>query len=248
MRLKTRLDALEQANGTSDVGDLKLLVSILARRDALFWPWRHNGQSRLGILQRQREYLSGTTGIVSKADGKQDWKTAHEARNRLIQAGYVSAIRSGGEITSLILTLFGESTARKLVGDRLRSLRDAVAALVLLSADEWTSESVLFQKNLSGDPESWSHCTEIVLPLLVCGLAVSNSDNSGRVGYRRTDRELPEVSAAETDVAVDESMDFVYIKAFNAERSALSSCEPLDCSEVWIPLAPSALRVYDETK
>jgi hypothetical protein len=247
MRIKTRLDSLERAKGEVDVADNRLLVSLLARRDALFWPWRHNGQSRLGIWQRQREYLSGTTGIVSKADGKQDWKTAHEARNRLIQAGYVTAIRSGGEITSLILTLFGEAVGQKLVGDRLRTIRDAVAALVLLSADEWTSESVLFQENLSGDPESWSHCTEIVLPLLVCGLAVSNSDNSGRVGYRRADRELPE-DEPEIDVDCDESMDSIYVRAFNSERSALSSCEPLDCSEVWIPLAPSALRVYEQAK
>ena len=247
MRIKTRLDSLERAKGEVDVADNRLLVSLLARRDALFWPWRHNGQSRLGIWQRQREYLSGTTGIVSKAIGKQDWKTAHEARNRLIQAGYVTAIRSGGEITSLILTLFGESTARKLVGDRLRSLRDAVAALVLLSADEWTSESVLFQENLSGDPESWSHCTEIVLPLLTSGLVEASSDIHGRVGYRRTSKEIPD-DPPEIDVAVDESMDLVYIKAFNAERSALSSCEPIDCSEVWIPLAPSALRVYEQTE
>jgi hypothetical protein len=39
-------------------------------------------------------------------------------------------------------------------------------------------------------------------------------------------------------------MDSVYVKSFNSERAALMACEPLDASEVWIPLPPSALAVY----
>jgi hypothetical protein len=242
MRIKTRLDSLERAQGSADVADHKLLVQILAKRDAMFWPWRLLGQSRLGVHQRQREYLAGTTGIVVKADGKQDWKNAHEARNRLIQAGYATAIRSGNEVTSLLLTLFGESTARKLVGDRLRSLRESIFAYVLLSASEWTSESVLFRKNFIGSPSDFDDYTELILPCLTAGLVVANCDCNHRVGYMRTNREIPDEPFV--DVACDETMDDIYIAAFDAERNALRKCEPLDTSEVHIPLPPCVLKVY----
>lgn len=243
MRISTRLNALERATGTSDVSDHRLLVQLLGKRDARFWPSRHSGQSRLGILQRCREYLAGTRGISSKADGKSDWKNAFEARNRLIQAGFVDAVRGNGEVTSLIVTQLGETVARRLVGSRLFSLHDSIIAYVQISTDSWTSESVLFGENLLGCPSDWDSKTEIVLPLLTAGLVTSNSDSYGRIGYRKTTRELPP-DAPSVSVAVDESMDSVYIKAFNAERAALMACEPIDASEVWIPLPPSALAVY----
>ena len=243
MRMKSRLDALERSAGVVDISDNRLLVTLLAKRDARFWPSRHSGQSRLGILQRCREYLAGVRGISSKADGKSDWKNAFEARNRLIQAGYVDAVRGNGEVTSLIVTQLGETVARRLVGDRLKTLHEGIFAYVILDKDSWTSESVLFGENLLGCPSDWDHKTEIVLPLLTAGLVTSNSDYYGRVGYRKTTRELPS-DAPSVDVAVDESMDSIYVRAFNAERSALMACDPLDPSEVWVPLPPSALAVY----
>jgi hypothetical protein len=241
--MKSRLDALERSTGTSDVSDYRLLVQLLGKRDARFWPSRHNGQSRLGILQRCREYLAGVRGISSKADGKSDWKNAFEARNRLIQAGYVDAVRGNGEVTSLIVTQLGETVARKLVGDRLKTLHEGVFAYVMLSTDNWTSESVLFGENLLGCPSDWDSKTELCLPLLTAGLVTSNSDSYGRIGYRKTTRELPP-DAPSVSVECDPEMDSVYVRAFNSERSALMACEPLDASEVWIPLPPSALAVY----
>ena len=243
MRISTRLNALERAIGTSDVSDYRLLVQLLGKRDARFWPSRHSGQSRLGILQRCREYLAGTRGISAKADGKSDWKNAFEARNRLIQAGYVDAVRGNGEVTSLIVTQLGETVARRLVGSRLFMLHDAIIAFVQISDDSWTSESVLFAENLVGDPSAWDHLSEIVLPLLTAGLVTSNSDSYGRIGYRKTTRELPS-DAPSVSVECDPEMDSVYVKSFNSERAALMACEPLDASEVWIPLPPSALAVH----
>lgn len=243
MRMKSRLDALERSTGVVDISDNRLLVTLLGKRDARFWPSRHSGQSRLGILQRQREYLAGTRGISSKADGKTDWKNAHEARNRLIQSGFVDAVRGNGEVTSLIVTQLGETVARKLVGSRLFSLHDSIIAYVQISKDSWTSESVLFQENLIGSPADWDNRTELVLPLLVSGLVTSNSDSYGRVGYRKTQRELPNDSPS-VAVECDPEMDSIYIKSFNSERAALMACEPIDASEVWIPLPPTALEVY----
>ena len=123
------------------------------------------------------------------------------------------------------------------------SLLDGVIAYVQISTDSWTSESVLFGENLLGSPSDWDHKTEIVLPLLTAGLVTSNSDSYGRIGYRKTTRELPN-DAPSVSVECDPEMDSVYIKSFNSERAALMACEPLDCSEVWIPLAPTALEVY----
>jgi hypothetical protein len=243
MRLKTRLDALERSGGVVDISDHRLLVSLLGKRDARFWPSRHSGQSRLGILQRCREYLAGTRGISARADGRGDWKNAFEARNRLIAAGYVVPVRGGGEITSLILTRLGETVARKLVGSRLFSLLDGVIACVQISTDSWTSESVLFGENLLGCPSDWESKTEILLPLLVSGLVTSNSDSYGRCGYRRTNRELQNDEPS-VDVECDPLMDDVYLDAFDSERASLMACEPLDSSEVWIPLPPTALAVY----
>ena len=241
--MKSRLDALERSAGVVDISDNRLLVTLLAKRDARFWPSRHSGQSRLGILQRCREYLAGVRGISSKADGKSDWKNAFEARNRLIQAGYVDAVRGNGEVTSLIVSPLGEMVARRLVGSRLFSLHDSIIAYVQISTDSWTSESVLFGENLLGCPSSWDHLTEIVFPLITAGLITSNSDSYGRVGYRKTQRELPN-DAPSIAVECDPEIDSVYIRAFNSERAALMACEPLDASEVWIPLPPTALEVY----
>jgi hypothetical protein len=243
MRMKSRLDALERSTGTSDVSDYRLLVQLIGKRDALFWPFRNSGKSRLAVLQKCREYLAGVRGISSKADGKSDWKNAFEARNRLIQAGYVDAVRGNGEVTSLIVTQLGETVARKLVGSRLFMLHDAIIAFVQISDDSWTSESVLFAENLVGDPSAWDHLSEIVLPLLTAGLVTSNSDSYGRIGYRKTTRELPS-DAPSVSVECDPEMDSVYVRAFNSARAALMACEPLDASEVWIPLPPTALAVY----
>lgn len=243
MRMKSRLDALERSTGVVDISDNRLLVTLLGKRDARFWPSRHSGQSRLGILQRCREYLAGVRGISSKADGKSDWKNAFEARNRLIQAGYVDAVRGNGEVTSLIVTQLGETVARRLVGSRLFTFHDSIIAYVQISTDSWTSESVLFGENLLGDPTSRDHLSEVVLPLLTAGLVTSNSDSYGRIGYRKTTRELPS-DAPSVDVECDPEMDSVYVRAFNSERAALMACEPIDASEVWIPLPPTALAVY----
>jgi hypothetical protein len=117
----------------------------------------------------------------------------------------------------------------------------------MLQADKWTSESEMFGENLLGDPKHWTHLTEIILPCLVAGLVQCNSDNVGRVGYKKTSRELPK-DVPSVDVAVDESMDSVYVKSFNSERAALMACEPLDFSEVHIPISASGLGVYEPTQ
>jgi hypothetical protein len=247
MRIRTRLAELEKANGVVDVGDNQLLVQLLGRRDALFWPWRHHGDSRLGVHQKQRQYLDGSVGIGAKADGKINWKAMFEARQRLISGGFLSALYSGGQVTSLFVTPLGEATARALVGSRLFSIRESLICYVMLQTDKWTSESEMFGENLLGDPSSWDYLTEIILPCLTSGIVQCNSDNVGRIGYKKTSRELPK-DVPSVSVECDPEMDAVYIAAFNSERSSLQQCIPSDNNEVLIPISASGLGVCEPTQ
>ena len=147
----------------------------------------------------------------------------------------------------MFLTALGEATARRLVGDRLKAVRDVAIVYVVLPTDRWMSESELFRENLIGNPETWNDATELCLPLLTSGVIEASSDNAGRVGYRRTSKELPE-DPPEIDVAVDESIDSIYVNAFNAERKSLQQCEPIDNNEVFIPLSASLLRNHEPSQ
>jgi len=263
-RLKSRIDALEQqtsGGGGVSMPAKKMLVEILARRDALFWPWRvtRNVQPPICELRiRQREYLSGTTGIAAKGSGNQsDWKTAHELRRQLIAAGMLTSTSSGGQITSLFLTRTGEAIASRLVGDRLADGRQSMLAFLLLETltdDRGTPirESVLLGVPSHGNPEDWADELEVMLPLLTSGCVRSTPDTVGRVlfSFTKGDRP-PEPVAVAVDVAAEPWADDVYIAAFNSERHMLENVDPRDPSECFIPIGasdcwPKTERTIDE--
>lgn len=245
MRLKTRLARIEtrEANTAPSRGECALLVSILARRDALFWPWRSNRSYRPPIPEihrRQREYLSGQIGIAAKADGQQNWKDAHAARQNLIAGGYVTATHSSGQVQSVFLTPLGEAYARALVGDRLSTCRSAMSLLVRLhdlscqTSVAAVRESVLFNRDLVGDPSEWNSLTEIVLPFLACGVVKADNDAQGRVAYTPTDVAFP--SEPQVEIEAEDCFDECYVNAFDSERHVLQIARPRDESEIVIPL------------
>jgi hypothetical protein len=246
-RLKSRLAALEAQQAASTAAtrsEASLLVGILARRDALFWPWRWTIGSQVPtaeIRQRQREYLSGVAGIAAKADGRGDWKNAHELRQSLIGRGWITATHSGGQVTSVFLTAEGEATARALVGDRLHTVETAMPVFIYLKIlSERTScravrESVLFNRDCVGNPNDWDHLTEHLLPFLTAGLVEATSDTQGRAAYTPVDGS-PVVESIAVAVDADPTFDDAYATAFNAERAALSTVEPRDPSAITIPL------------
>lgn len=244
MRLSTRLKNLESDQPDSGLSrdESMFLVSLLARRDALFWPWRMVGNStpHSEIRHRQREYLAGSVGLHAKADGRQQWKAVHFMRQRLIAAGFISAIHSGGQVSSVFLTPLGEATARALVGDRLCSFQRAKIALALIllrcKGQETTacSESQLFGRELHGCPNDWDDETETVLPLLTCGIVACESDSQGRAIYIPR-MEVAEPEHVQVDTASIDELDSLYVKSFNDERKFLESVEPRDPSEVVIP-------------
>ena len=249
-RLNSRIDELEKltpVDGALSVPAKKMLVTILARRDGLFWPWRmnFNVQPPLPeIFQRQREYQAGTSGVSAKGSGTSaDWKSAHELRRELIAAGLVTSVSSGGQIQSLLLTPKGTSVAKALVGTRLASGRQSALAFLTLQAltdDRGTPvrESVLLGVPSHGDPSEWDFETEPMLALLVCGDVRATPDTVGRVLYSFSpgaEFTLPEVA----DIDVEEWADAFYLAAFKSERHLLENAEPRDPSEIYLPISAS---------
>jgi hypothetical protein len=246
-KLSTRLSALEQtAEAGVELSDSEkgMLVAILARRDALFWPWRWSLGHQPPVVEircRQRDYLNGTQGVAAKADGRSQWKDAHFIRQRLIAAKMVTANYSGGQVTNLLLAPDGELTARSLVGGRLCKLGDPevkrLYAAILLHKqihDRPIREHELFQCDCEGDPSQWEHHTERVLPLLTAGIVRAETDTTCRILYVVGDgAEIVEPTAM--SLPSDAKWDQVYIRSFNSERTTLGSVEPRDADEIFIP-------------
>jgi hypothetical protein len=247
-RLSSRIDALEQQTGTTDgllSAAKQMLVEILGRYHALWWPWRCTRSVQPPICEihlRQREYRNGVAGVSAKADGKHTWKDAHSTRRQLIAAGMLSATSSKGQVTSLFLTRLGECTAQALVGDRFVDGWVALELLRVLSDPPGTPvrEHVLLGCPSFGNPEDWADQTEQMLPALTCGAARACSDTLGRILYTPApDVELPE--AVPVAIEHQDWADDVYIDAFNAERHVLANCEPRDPAECFVPIPATVL-------
>ena len=249
-RLSSRLAALEASqntDGTLSGPKKKMLLEILARVHAMFWPWRVTRTVQPPLCEirlRQKEYLSGAVGIQAKGSGASaDWKAAHETRRALIAEGMLTAVSSGGQITSLFLTPTGTATAKKLVGTRLASGRQAALAFLMMQAmtdDQGTPirEHVLLGMPSHGDPSEWDFETEPMLSLLVCGAVRATPDTVGRVLYSFTKgAEFPEPVLV--DIETEEWCDAVYLAAYKSERHQLENAEPRDPSEVFIPIGCS---------
>jgi len=245
-KLSTRLAALEAASNTGGTtrAEAALLVTVLARRDALFWPWRfqiHSKTPFTEIRRRQREYFSGTSGVTVKADGKDAWKDAHALRQSLIAAGLITATHSGGQVQSVFLTAMGESIARGIVGSRLRTFHQvrALVALLRIRSEETpvraVRESMLFGIDCVGDPTDWDDWTEMILPLLTCGIVAASSDTQGRACYTPVD-DVPEPPEIVVSVAADPDADELYLSTFSNERAVLETLEARDPHAVFVPL------------
>lgn len=247
-RLNSRIDRLERQAGTSgglSMPEKIMLVECFGRLHALFVAWRwqiHKTVPMCEIKLRQRQYLKKTFGVSARADGQSQWKLASETRQSLVAAGMLEAIGANGETTSVILTELGLATAARLIGDRLASHADAEIGLAILKAkiDAHGSpvrESVLFNQPCVGDPGAWEHYEELMLPLLVAGVVRTDSDTEGRILYAVTGAEMPEAVAVDVEPA--DEFDAIYMQAFNAERAYLTTVEPSDPMECYVPVGAS---------
>lgn len=247
-RIKLRLTKLEQsapASGLSPDAE-RMLVELLGRRDAMFWPWRtHRGSYRAEVRRLQREYLSGRGGLTARSQGASNWKSGHHTRNELIACHSVTAQLDGGQVTGLRLTPQGTADARAMIGDRLAtcSTKATAAAYIVLErfegcehSGQWMSESALFGEDVcTGDnPTAWDDRTELLLPLLASGAIESTSDTWHRVYYRAVDGvELP--TEPPSTLPQRPWADRAYVRAFDGERAALARSECLDGS-IEIPM------------
>lgn len=201
------------------------------------------------IFRRQREYLSGEIGLSAKASGKEQWKTAHHMRQKLIASGYLHANFNAGQVLNVFLTRLGEATARALVGDRLKTFHDMEPHLIfeLLRRFDGNSvrESRLFNQPCSGYPSEWADYSEMVLPLLTEGVVSATSDTVGRVLYRLTGKPVPS-DTPKVEILSDPEYDDEYIRVYDSERSSLSTAEPRDPHELFIPIPASVCWTDDD--
>ena len=248
IRLNKRLDALESANSSVAVSlDAdRLLVSLLGRLDALFWPFRsHTGSYRAVVRARQLDYISGKCGLSAKSQGQENWKVQHYTRAELTTAGLCTAITSGGQVTALRLTPAGLCDATSMVGDRLATLANH-PTMVLLElirrfegcehSGKWLLENNLFGSEVCvGDnPNAWEFAIDFLQPLLRCGVIESTSDLYHRVYFRLVDG----VVILEEPVStrqIEPWADALYIASYNAERESL---QRLQCDDggIYIPM------------
>ena len=242
----SKLAALEAASGQQSElthADKKLLVSLLGRRDAMMWPWRWSlamSDRFPEIVRRQKEYLSGEAGLPVKAQGRADWKTSSERRQRLIDAGMVAGVSSGGQVLSLFLTLKGEAVARALVAwvATLDECTPVLRRLFDLSGGKPNvpiRESMVWQNPCTGNPQDWNYLTERILPALTAGVVRATSCTQGRISYSIVaGATIPE--QVSVDQQAEEWASDLYLSTFNAERASLESCVARNGLEIWIPL------------
>ncbi|MFN6130758.1 MAG: hypothetical protein ACK6DC_21240 [Planctomycetota bacterium] len=243
MRLRQRLSALEReapkADDLSKRGRVEL-VRLVGRLDALFAPWRvsvrdiQSLRAMVAIRQKQQGYREGVFGLELRAVGASDWRAAQETRRELVAASLVEPITQSGQTQGLRITSLGDSLGRTLAGlkraadcrwtlDRLRRLQ-AVKRPV--------SERRLWAEPCVGNPTTWAHLSEGILPLLAVGVVASLSSSVGEVYYVATDGDYSEPPIeAESEPTLSDA----YFDAFNKERAALAESEP-DTAELFIPI------------
>lgn len=252
-RLSTKIASLERERPSTgmDAQCKGVLVSLLAKRDSYFWPWRSSTQDDQSwrvlpdVYKRQKEYLAGTIGLSVKADGKGSWKSAHELRQRLLASGFITANHSKGQITNVFLTLQGEATARALVGPRLKRfdhvkvVLDRLRMLCVTTDKDCISESKLFGKPLFGDASDWNDWTETILPLMTSGVVLSVPDTVGHIYYRLVPNAAEPVEPIVPKV--DDDLDDLYLREYESERIRLTNLDPSDPNEIYIPMPAGGL-------
>lgn len=249
-RLTNRIAKLEAETDRQTLDAQTMLVEVLARRDALWWPGRGPSKSNEGhIVERRKVDRAGRYGVSAKSSGRSEWGTAMDLRNSLIAQGLCKPTRSaGGEVSGLAITARGEADARALVGDRLANLGDRITQLIVfyLKLRKATSkgnvlESLLWQRTLSGYANDWDHLTEMVLPLLTAGVVEATRDTVGRVYYRLAmEAGYPEVIESRLEPIPE--MDEIYVDAFRSEINMLVNLPR--CDEIFIPL-PASIGLHE---
>ena len=228
-----KLSAAKSGGSQSREADL-MLVSLLGRRDALYWPWRTGECNQWEVEKARRRYKDGSHGITFRAQGRSDWKASHYLRNQLIDSGVVTANYKNGQVSSLFLTDQGEADARAMVGSRLMvawQVADVMRAALetfdgrLIGPFKWVSEVALFGSvdsvKKSYSPDDFYDYMEQLLPLVIVGCVRVQSDTLGALYYAWQEG-APIPPPVESQREPSRDFEVAYIAAFNSESSVLS--------------------------
>ncbi len=233
-----------------------MLLNILARTDAIFWPCRTQDlEVRRAIAELRDEYRE--LGLAWRVGGD---STARQARLReidaLAEAGRLSVTRTPGR--QFVYVKIPDAVDTEL--RRQACLADYDAALGLLGwikseADAgrcytlagrvWVRESHLAGVEYGGPDMGriLGGYAECMLPLLVRALAESNADCQGRVWYTLTPEGEPlaadmiEADRHPARLQPDADARAAYLQATQRERAWLEGRTPRDSRRIGpIPL------------
>lgn len=216
-------------------GALTMLVSTLGKVDAMFFPWRFSGSFRGAVAVMQQEYRAGKYGIAARGAGLEQWKSSCNERAELQAAGLATAITAKSQTIGISLTPEGMALSRALTSTP-SSIELGVKLLQRKQADwrnGWCSESVLFERDLTGDPSEWERLTEAMVPSMIAGCVKANNDCDGRVYYHL---EKPEfIAELDNDRKPEQWAVDSYLEAYKSERRALQRLEDNDGLIIPIP-------------
>ncbi|MFI5380649.1 MAG: hypothetical protein ACHRHE_15230 [Tepidisphaerales bacterium] len=255
---------------TPPTPNLADLVSILARVDALFLPDR---PPHAAIQKFEAGHRYAVEGIPFHGpSGVQDRKDSQGIRDELAGAGFVRLMRPRSDRSlGVQLTGLGEATARSACGlpglremlatmDRMADLKDSpngFSGHYGTTPVSWVSECELAETDYSktGDPRERRKLVQIeeaLLPALLRGWVIANSDGAGRVWYAQSPRFTAGTPSSIIKPARhrglpkrSDGMAVVYYTTLKAEQVRLARSGPADPSEIGaipLPEAPILRR------
>jgi hypothetical protein len=193
--------------------DSRILLTILAKTDAFFWPIRnHQVPGRVLFYERRRDFLSSGIPWRSGATSERARKGSQRELEALAAGGLVTLYNPrGGRVCGVRLTPVTDDTLRRQIGladyaaalpglDELYRRRDDPEGFDGLGCGlpagrrgreaglPWTSEESLTGIRWGDNEKRQAYCllTEKFFPLLWRGLVKSNASVQGHVWYGLT--------------------------------------------------------------
>lgn len=239
--------------------DEKILMTILAKTDAVFWPIRnHNISGRVLFYERRREFMECGLPWASGETSEAGRKAAQRDLEALASAGKVLVFKGRERTLGVRLSEKADDDIRRMIC--LATLADALMVLDELYrrlndgdvcdfvGKAWTSEQSLTGIEWGDHEQRWHYVrlTENVYPLLWRGLVESNASIRGHVWYRLTDaglklaqervkngqsrRQYP--PKQRTNKQFDETARRFYLDEQRREIDALESDKPKDHNDL----------------
>ncbi|MFB3892047.1 MAG: hypothetical protein ACE15C_08490 [Phycisphaerae bacterium] len=174
----------------------ELLLTILGRTDATFWPCRsHVPRVRAVVYERRRDFmargLAWASGATTAAERMRASRQLRRLGRRLTitggRAGRAMAVKLADKTYDDLRRLCGVATmadSLPLLDELLRRADGPDTGTCL--GRRWTSEQELTGVKWGGDTAAYAHLSTAALPLLARGFVESNASCQGHVWYALT--------------------------------------------------------------